>query len=59
MDSEYVCIGELIAAYLDSGADKYGISLDEWEKDQVICTYCSDRKGEPLCPGAIYKATRK
>lgn len=59
MENDYVCAGEFITSYLDSRAEEKGISLEEWEKDQVICTYCEDQAGEPMCPGSIWRAIRK
>lgn len=59
MKNDHICTMDFIPAYLDSGAEKNGISIEEWEKDQVICTYCEDQAGEPMCPGTAWKLTKK
>ena len=57
MDNDHICIMDFAEAYWGSDAEKDGISIDEWEKNQVWCTYCSDTKGEQMCPGTVWKLT--
>lgn len=59
MNNNHICCIDVLSAYLDSGAEKQGVSFDDWEEKQTVCTYCSDKKGKPLCPGAIQRVICK